>query len=92
MVKVKNLHNTSGRTPAGFPSWIDYWEWKTGRKWPKYCCVAGCLEEAAVGAHVKKVGSADNRWFIVPLCKKHNSSYYDDEFWVNERDLVLVND
>ena len=92
MVRVKNLHNTTGRTPDGYSSWKEYWEAYTGRKWPTYCDVCGCSREAEVGAHVKKVGVYDNRWYIVPLCAYHNSSYYEDEFLVREEDLVPVND
>lgn len=92
MIRVKNLHHTSNRVPDGYSSWKDYWEKKTGRKWPRLCSHEGCYEEAVVGAHVKKVNSNDNRWYIVPLCSTHNSFYYDVEFWVNESDLVPVND
>ena len=92
MVKVKNLHHTSDNVPDGYSSWKDYWEAKTGRKWPRYCDVYGCPNEAVVGAHVKKVGSYDNKWYIVPLCGQHNSYHNEDEFWVNENDLVPVSE
>ena len=92
MIRVKNLHHTSDRAPDGYSSWKDYWEKKTGRRWPHTCCVYGCSKDASVGAHVKKVGSYDNRWYIVPVCYLHNSAYFDDEYLVNETDLVPVND
>lgn len=31
MVKVKNLHNTSGKQPKGYDTWLEFWEGKTGK-------------------------------------------------------------
>ena len=31
------------------------------------------------GAHVKKVNSSDNSWYIVPLCRSHNHDGYEFE-------------
>lgn len=90
MVKVKNLHNTSGRVPNGYSSWKDYWQKKKGY-WPKFCSVNDCLELATLGGHVKKVGASDNSWYIVPLCSKHNNDH-DAEFFVPESMLVPVNE
>ena len=67
IVNVKNLNGTSDNShPAGYSSWIDFWEKKTGRK-AYFCSCVGCSSKAAVGAHVKKV-YGQNNWYIVPLC------------------------
>ena len=74
MVKVKNLIGTAGRVPSGYASWLDYWEAKTGQKATK-CMRVGCgvvSRANLVGAHVKKVGTNDNSWYIVPLCHTDN--------------------
>ncbi len=40
---------------------------------PVSCPVIGCSNKAEVGAHVQKDDSADKSWYVIPLCKKHNS-------------------
>lgn len=90
MEKVKNLHGTSDRVPNGYASWLDFWEAKSGQK-ATNCLRVGCGvtgRSKLVGAHVKKVGSSDNSWYIVPLCQADNMR--TDEFYVYEP-LVPVN-
>lgn len=91
MVLVKNLHGTSDNAPEGFDSWRDYWIYNSGRPWPHYCSVQGCLDRAEVGAHVKLVDGYDNRWYIVPMCYKHNNDR-NGSFYVDYSLLVPVND
>lgn len=88
MILVKNLNDTSGRVPAGFNSWIAYWEAKTGLK-ANVCNNVNCsAKNDLVGAHVIKVNSIDKNWYIVPLCKECNKK--SDNFWVSGP-LVPVN-
>lgn len=35
-------------------------------------------KKADVGAHVKKVGTYDNSWYIVPLCYYHNNQFGEE--------------
>jgi len=70
-IKVKNLNGTSdSEVPAGYSSWLEYWEKKTGNKANQCGC---CMAKASVGAHVKKCDSVDNNWYIVPLCQRCNN-------------------
>ena len=89
MVKVKNLHSTSDRKPKNYSSWKEFWKAKKGY-WPNECSAGDCSGSADVGAHVKKVNSDDNKWYIVPLCSGCNNR--TDEFNVPEFRLVPVND
>lgn len=90
-IKVKNLHNTSDHdVPSGYSSWLDYWE-KHMKMRSHYCSNRICVKLSSVGAHVKKVDSNDNHWYIVPLCYACNNSYNNDEFYVEEAMLVPVN-
>lgn len=89
MVKVKNINGTTGRIPKGYSSWEDFWQSKKGKEFSD-CSCKGCTDEAKVGAHVKKVDSIDNKWYIVPLCKGCNSKSIS--FEVREDDLVPVID
>ncbi len=84
---VKNLHGTSDNNPpAGYSSWLSFWEDKTGRK-ARECCRCGSYNNL-VGAHVQKVyGSKE--WYIVPLCSACNKT--ESEFDINIYDMVLVN-
>ena len=91
LVLVKNLQNTALRSPNGYDSWKDYWMAKAGKNWPYYCPVPGCSERAEVGAHVKLANSYSNKWYIVPLCYKHNNNH-DATFYVDSEMLVPVND
>lgn len=87
MVKVKNLHGTSGKLPQGFSTWLEFWENSTGTKAYR-CGATDCHRwgrENLVGAHVKKVGSYDNKHYITPLCRGCNQR--EDEFYV---DTLLV--
>ena len=43
-----------------------------------------------VGGHVIKVDSEDKTRYIVPLCNTCNNSANNDEFDVDENDLVWV--
>ena len=88
MTKVKNVNGSSRfESPAGYGSWLDYWEersGKTARGW----CATDCFvngRDNLVGAHVQKVNGFDNSWYIVPLCRSCNNR--TDEFYVDE---VLV--
>ena len=86
--KVHNLNGTSDdRVPAGYSSWLDYWE-KNARKKAGEC--GCCFHKAEVGAHVQKVDGLDKSWYIVPLCCKCNSKSSLEEFTVFET-LVPVN-
>ncbi|GHT13677.1 hypothetical protein AGMMS4956_10240 [Bacteroidia bacterium] len=91
MIKVKNLHGTAdNKVPNGYVSWLAYWETKTGERATECMCIGCNVSGRAnlVGAHVKKVGSLDNKWYIVPLCQSDNMR--TDEFYVSEP-LALVN-
>ncbi len=70
-VKLKNLNGTSDNQ-CKCQSWLAHWL-KFSRKTISLCPVVSCFDRAEVGAHVQKDTNADNNWYIVPLCKKHNA-------------------
>ncbi len=71
-MKIRNINGTSQATcPCG--SWLKHWEKFSGQT-TTYCPVTGCLDKDLVGAHVQKADSSDNKWYIFPLCNKHNKS------------------
>ena len=75
MAKVKNLEHPADRTPpSGFVSFKEFWTYRRSR-WPAVCACFNCNNAAEVGAHVKKAGTSDNSWYIVPLCKYHNNQF-----------------
>lgn len=78
---VKNVNGSSRfSAPAGYTSWLDYWESESGEQ-ALYCSADRCYGTDLVGAHVQKAYSDDQSWYIVPLCKSCNQR--TDTFNVN---------
>ncbi len=81
-MKYKNINGTGGRKcPSGFSSWLDYYMKSNGLSAMPTCARKGCTNKATLGAHVKKVGSNDNSWHIIPLCDSCNG--LTSEFEIN---------
>ena len=90
MIEVRNLKNTGDNLPSSkYSSWLDFWEKSKGRKAGK-CSNIYCGQKASVGAHVK-IANGSNDWYIVPLCNACNNYNNDDDFCIDERDLVKLN-
>lgn len=78
---VKNVLGSSRfPAPAGYGSWLEYWERHSGQS-AYYCSASGCFGTDLVGAHVQKAYGDDKRWYIVPLCKSCNKR--TDTFYVS---------
>ena len=75
MPRVKNIYGASGNT-CKCGGWLKHWENYSGKA-ANYCSEIKCIEEDVVGAFVQKVNSSDTNWYIVPLCKIHNTSKAD---------------
>lgn len=87
-VKVKNKKGTSDdELPRGCVSWKDYWEAKSGKRWPSKCCVENCKNKAEVGAHVYKTGESE-MVYIIPMCNEHNN-YNKTEVISVDKDYLL---
>lgn len=84
---VHNLREVSRPVPAGYSSWLNFWEKKTSLKGEK-CHKVGCNNKATDGAHVQLATGGDE-WYIVPLCHSCNTNY-GASFYVNGP-LVPVN-
>ena len=72
-MKVHNINGTSdNKCKCG--TWKAHWEkYNEARaKWPMYCSEKDCVKPATVGAHVQKEVGYDKKWYIIPLCDKHN--------------------
>ncbi|KJG21070.1 hypothetical protein UB37_12035 [Photobacterium iliopiscarium] len=55
-IDVKNKNGTADKNPpAGYKSWLDFWESKKGKK-ATTCEVLTCSGEPDVGGHVIKSG------------------------------------
>ena len=88
-IKVKNKKGTSDKTPpAGYASWLVFWEKKKGKKATK-CEVLSCSGNPDLGGHVIKVGEG-NKEYILPMCTKCNNQPDDEEFQAWETDLISV--
>lgn len=90
MIAVHNLNKTADRKPpAGYTTWIKWWETQTGRRFYS-CSRVGCNNFADVGAHVQQEGSADKSWYIVPLCTACNNISSKEAFLVDAENMVSL--
>ena len=88
-IEVKNKKGTSDNSaPAGYSSWLDFWEKKKGQK-ATQCEVLGCNGSADLGGHVYKVGETAKE-YIVPMCYSCNNKPDGEIFQVWDNDLVPV--
>lgn len=67
----KNKNGTSART-CNCGSWKQHWINASGKPWPKTCSIAGCDNDAEVGAHI--INKDVSGEYIVPACKSCNNS------------------
>ena len=88
-MKVNNINGTS-QNECSCGSWLRHWEIFSNLH-ANYCGESSCIEKSdLVGAHVLKDNSADKKWYILPLCKKHNASNEALEIY-NASALVSAN-
>jgi len=88
-IDVKNKKGTSGRTPpAGYSTWLDFWEKEKGMKATK-CEVLACGGRADLGGHVIKLGEG-GREYILPMCYTCNNKTEGEAFKAWEGDLIPV--
>jgi hypothetical protein len=88
-ITVRNKKGTADdKPPAGFSSWLDFWEKKRGVRAMK-CEGMPCTGKAEVGGHVLKAeeGGKDH---ILPLCYEHNNKPESETYRAWENDLIPV--
>jgi hypothetical protein len=71
-VKVKNVNGTSGLS-CSCEGWLNHWKEFSGTSMPSYCSEKNCRTKPECGAHVQKYSLFDAKWYIIPLCTKHNA-------------------
>ena len=73
-MKVKNINGTSEHNvKCKCGSWIEHWKNFSNAKLGDYCYEKSCTKKPEFGAHVQKVESNDNDWYIIPFCPGHNN-------------------
>jgi hypothetical protein len=88
-INVKNKKGTANKyPPAGYSSWLDFWEKKKGKK-ADICEVKGCNGDPDLGGHVIKSGEGGKE-YILPLCHSCNNKPESEVFQAWENDLVSV--
>lgn len=73
LVPVNHMEDSSKYLPKKFNEWDEYWEYKTGRKFPKESHICPCCGEEKddfVGGHIVDIF---NKEFIYPICRGCNS-------------------
>ena len=70
--RIVNIIGTAGNK-CGCGTWKRHWENETGLRWPSYCGIHGCRNDAEVGAHIRlDDGRTGNYWYILPMCRACN--------------------
>ncbi len=88
-IDVKNKKGTADKTPpAGYKSWLDFWEKKKGTRSTK-CEVLLCKGTPDLGGHVIKAGEG-NKEYILPMCSSCNNKSEREVLKAWESDLVSV--
>ena len=88
-IDVKNKKGTASKTPpAGYDSWLDFWEKKKGKK-ATTCEVLWCKGQPDLGGHVIKAGEGSKE-YILPMCSSCNNKPEDQVFKAWDTDLVPV--
>jgi hypothetical protein len=88
-IDVKNKKGTADNPPpAGYISWLDFWEKKKGKKATK-CEVMLCGGTPDLGGHVIKSGEGGKE-YILPMCTQCNNKPDNEIFKAWEDDLVPV--
>ena len=65
-----NVHNLREGSRDG--KWLEFWKNATHSYGKVLCHVVGCNEEATDGAHVQLDSPNNDKWYIVPMCHRHN--------------------
>lgn len=69
---VRNVNNTSQKDcPCG--SWLKHWLRFSKQSRPEQCPAFLCENAVEVGAHVQAEDTADESWYIIPLCTNCNN-------------------
>jgi len=90
-INVKNKTGTSDKSPpAGFLSWLDFWEKKKDKQANKFEAML-CSEKADLGGHIIKAGEGGKE-YILPICYKHNSKSNEEIYQAWDTDLVPVSE
>jgi len=89
LIDVKNKKGTANKAPpAGYGSWLDFWERKKGTKATK-CEVFLCNGSPDLGGHVIRAGEGSKE-YILPMCDSCNNKPENEVFKAWDSDLVPV--
>lgn len=93
-VYVRNVHGSS----KDKADWKDFWKRHTKQEFPRDCRAKDCQKRATCTGHMylrdeeEARRSKDERKFnyLVPICSHHNSSKYDNEYFLLKKTTVAV--
>ena len=68
---IKNI-NAIEMLDCKCENWLDHWL-KFSEQEPTYCPVAECMNVIQTAAHVQRDDPKDSKWYIFPVCHKHDA-------------------
>ena len=87
---MKHIDNPGGSVlRCSCTSWIKHYKNNKKGNMPTTCAVTGCKKKPDTGAHVKKIGTKDHKWYIIPTCNGHNRGK-KHTFFPDNREIVSV--
>jgi len=76
MPTITNINGVSDNT-CKCGNWLKHWQNFSRQRIQIYCPVMGCYQKDLIGARVQKAYCVDQKWYIIPLCSRHNASTTD---------------
>ena len=69
-------------------SWKQYWLNRSGRQWPRECCIRQCSNSATDGAHVQIRNMLE--YYILPMCHSCNTGRLNQWLPVNANSKAVL--
>ena len=88
--QMKHIDNPGGSAlRCGCKNWIKHYKNNKKRNMPRTCAAHDCKTKPEHGAHVKKIGTKDHKWYIIPTCNGHNRGK-KNTFFPDNREIVSI--
>lgn len=93
-VKVKLLVKEYVRNVEGSSldkkNWKKYWIKHTKEEYPRTCRAKDCEKDAKATGHMYVRDKDEKYNYLIPICSHHNSSKYNEEYFLLKKNVKAV--